>query len=239
MSWVIVVLYSLSLLFLFLFSLGQLHLAWHYLRRLRRPLPEPAPLPEEQLPLVTIQLPLYNERYVAERLLEAVAALDYPLKKLQIQVLDDSTDDTVALVAAKTAQLQQKGVWIEQLRRPGRQGFKAGALQEGLRSAKGEFIAIFDADFLPPASFLRKTLPHFADPQTGVVQTRWGHLNRHYNLLTRLQAFGLDAHFTVEQGGAARPAVTSTLTARPASGAKPVLRQPVAGAPIPLPKTWT
>jgi cellulose synthase/poly-beta-1,6-N-acetylglucosamine synthase-like glycosyltransferase len=201
MSWLIIILYSLSLLLLFLFSLGQLHLTWHYLRRLRQPNPLPAPLNQTELPLVTIQLPLYNERYVAERLLDCVAALDYPAHKLQIQVLDDSTDDTVALVAAKVAGLQQQGVWIEHLRRSNRQGFKAGALQEGLRQAHGAFIAIFDADFLPPANFLQKTLPYFQHPQTGVVQTRWGHLNRRYNLLTRLQAFGLDAHFTVEQGG--------------------------------------
>ena len=201
MSWLIVILYSLSLFLLFLFSLGQLHLTWYYLRRISKPSPVPAALPAHALPLVTIQLPLYNERYVAERLLSCIAALQYPADKLQIQVLDDSTDDTLPLVAAKVAELQQQGVWVEHVRRTDRQGFKAGALQYGLAQAKGEFIAIFDADFLPPSDFLLKTLPHFQQPQVGVVQTRWGHLNRNYNLLTRLQAFGLDAHFTVEQGG--------------------------------------
>ena len=201
MSWLIVVLYSFSLLLLFLFSLGQLHLTWFYLRRLRRPSGALPALSAEELPVVTIQLPLYNERYVAERLLEAVSGLQYPLHKLQIQVLDDSTDDTVALVAAKVEVLRQEGVWIEHIRRSDRQGFKAGALQWGLQEAKGAFIAIFDADFLPPADFLQRTIPYFQQPTVGVVQTRWGHLNKNYNLLTKLQAFGLDAHFTVEQGG--------------------------------------
>ncbi|AHM62136.1 family 2 glycosyl transferase [Flammeovirgaceae bacterium 311] len=200
MSWLIAILYCSSLLFLFLFSLGQLHLTWHYLRRLRKGVDRPYTLPDE-LPVVTIQLPIYNERYVAGRLLEAVARLDYPADKLQIQVLDDSTDDTVSLIAAKVEALQQQGLWIEQVRRSERHGFKAGALQWGLQGAKGRFIAIFDADFLPPADFLLKTLPHFQVPEVGLVQTRWGHLNRTYNLLTKLQAFGLDAHFTVEQGG--------------------------------------
>ncbi|WP_224999613.1 cellulose synthase family protein [Cesiribacter sp. SM1] len=200
MSWLIAILYCSSLLFLFLFSLGQLHLTWHYLRSLRKKQAVPLALPEE-LPVVTVQLPIYNERYVAERLLDAIARLHYPADKLQIQVLDDSTDDTVALISAKAAALQGQGLWIEHVRRPNRQGFKAGALQWGLQKAKGAFIAIFDADFLPPADFLIKTLPYFQAPETGVVQTRWGHLNRTYNLLTKLQAFGLDAHFTIEQGG--------------------------------------
>lgn len=201
MSWLIVTLYCFSLLLLFLFSLGQLHLTWYYLRRLRRKPAVPPALSPDALPVVTIQLPLYNERYVAGRLLDCVAALDYPAQKLQIQVLDDSTDDTVPLVAAKVKELQQRGVWIEHVRRPNRQGFKAGALQWGLQEARGEYIAIFDADFLPPDDFLQQTIPYFQQPEVGVVQTRWGHLNRNYNLLTKLQAFGLDAHFTVEQGG--------------------------------------
>jgi cellulose synthase/poly-beta-1,6-N-acetylglucosamine synthase-like glycosyltransferase len=200
MSWLVAILYCSSLIFLFLFSLGQLHLTWHYLRSLRKNKAVPHALPNE-LPVVTVQLPIYNERYVAERLLDSIARLNYPADKLQIQVLDDSTDDTVSLISAKAEALQQQGLWIEHVRRPNRQGFKAGALQWGLQSAKGEFIAIFDADFMPPADFLLKTLPYFRAPDTGVAQTRWGHLNRTYNLLTKLQAFGLDAHFTVEQGG--------------------------------------
>lgn len=201
MAALITILYSLCLLFLFLFSLGQLHLAWHYRRALKKAADSlTSPLPD-QLPRVTIQLPLYNERYVAERLLNAVCAFNYPAKLLEIQVLDDSTDDTREIVARKISELQHTGIEIRHICRQHREGFKAGALQEGLQQAKGEFIVIFDADFLPEPDFLLKTIPHFADAQTGLVQTRWGHLNRNYNLLTKLQAFGLDAHFTVEQGG--------------------------------------
>lgn len=199
----VITLYLLCLLFLFLFSLGQLHLAWHYHRALKieaAPATPPPPLPEE-LPVVTIQLPLYNERYVAERLLEAVCAFDYPATLLDIQVLDDSTDDTREIVARKISELAQTGILIRHICRANREGYKAGALQAGLLQARGAFIAIFDADFLPQPDFLLKTIPWFEDPQTGVVQTRWGHLNRNYSLLTKLQAFGLDAHFTVEQGG--------------------------------------
>lgn len=203
MEVLIVVLYALSLLFLFLFSLGQLHLSWLYRKSLKKSTPlgvevVPALFP---YPKVTVQLPLYNERYVAERLLEAVAAFDYPADKLEIQVLDDSTDDTREIVAAKIDSLSSRGLTIRHICRNNRTGFKAGALQEGLQQASGEFIAIFDADFLPGPDFLQKTIPPFAESSTGVVQTRWAHLNRDYSLLTRLQAFGLDAHFTVEQGG--------------------------------------
>ena len=198
----VVILYALSLLFLFLFSMGQLHLAWHYRQSLKsQPLLPKEFSRHEDYPFVTVQLPLYNERYVAERLLEAVSAFDYPTDKLEIQVLDDSTDDTAEIVATKIASLSHTGLNIRHIRRENRQGFKAGALAAGMTEAKGEFLAIFDADFLPQPDFLQKTIPYFSNPETGVVQTRWGHLNRNYSLLTRLQAFGLDAHFTVEQGG--------------------------------------
>jgi cellulose synthase/poly-beta-1,6-N-acetylglucosamine synthase-like glycosyltransferase len=200
MAVLLIILYALCLLFLFFFSLGQLHLAWHY-RKALKSAPSPTSSLPEKLPVVTIQLPLYNERYVAERLLDAVCAFDYPAELLEIQVLDDSTDDTATIVARKIASHQASGIRINHIRRDNREGYKAGALAEGLKQAKGEFIAIFDADFLPAPDFLLKTIPGFADPQTGVVQTRWGHLNRSYSLLTKLQAFGLDAHFTVEQGG--------------------------------------
>ena len=203
MDVLILVVYTLSLLFLFLFSLGQLHLTWLYRRSLKKAAPaaqEPSSL-TSHFPKVTVQLPLYNERYVAERLLEAVAAFEYPAHQLEIQVLDDSTDDTKEIVAAKIKALKDRGILIRHICREDRTGFKAGALQQGLAEATGEFIAIFDADFLPGPDFLKKTIPHFAEPFIGVVQTRWAHLNRNYSLLTRLQAFGLDAHFTVEQGG--------------------------------------
>ncbi|MEK6476409.1 cellulose synthase family protein [Catalinimonas sp. 4WD22] len=192
--------YLLCLLFIFLFSLGQLHLTWHYLRRLKEK-KAAIPLDLEEWPAVTIQLPIYNELYVVERLIDAVAKISYPRDKLEIQVLDDSTDETVRLIAAKLTVYQKQGINIRYIRRPERKGFKAGALAYGLKKAKGEFIAIFDADFLPSPDFLKKTIPHFVNEKIGMVQTRWGHINKDYSLLTRLQAFGLDGHFTIEQGG--------------------------------------
>src|SRR5688572_3087621 len=157
----------------------------------------PTPPPAEW-PLVTVQLPLYNERYVVERLLDAVAALDYPADRLEIQVLDDSTDDTSAIAAAAVARLQARGLAAEHRRRGHRTGFKAGALADGLERARGELIAIFDADFVPPADFLTATVPEFQDPSVGMVQARWEHLNREASLLTRVQALLLDGHFVVE-----------------------------------------
>ncbi len=196
MIWVVIILYSLPLLYIFLFSLGQLHLAWVYVRK---PATEVAPRqPLVFFPSVTIQLPVYNEKYVVERLLDAVAAIDYPADRLEVQVLDDSTDETTSLIAKKITTLR-KDLNLRHIIRTNREGFKAGALQNGMGVAQGEFIAIFDADFLPQPDFLKKTIPHFADSHIGAVQTRWGHLNRDYSLLTQLQAFGLDAHFSIEQ----------------------------------------
>ncbi|MFP4094581.1 MAG: cellulose synthase family protein [Cyclobacteriaceae bacterium] len=193
--------YLMCLLFIFLFSLGQLHLTWHYLRRLREK-KTPVPFVAAEAPVVTVQLPVYNERYVVERLIDAVANMAYPPEKLEIQVLDDSNDETVQLIADKVSYYQQQGIDIQHIRRPERKGFKAGALAYGLEQAKGNFIAIFDADFLPAPDFLQQTVPHFAaNEKVGVVQARWGHVNKNYSLLTRLQAFGLDGHFTIEQGG--------------------------------------
>lgn len=157
-----------------------------------------------ELPTVTVQLPLYNERYVAERLLDAVAALDYPRGKLQIQVLDDSTDATTEIVARKTAALRAAGFDITHVRRGNRLGFKAGALAHGLPSARGEFIAIFDADFVPQPDMLHKTIHFFTDPAVGMIQTRWGHLNEQYSLLTRLQSMFLDGHLLIEQTARSR-----------------------------------
>lgn len=199
MELIIVIGYMLSLLFIFLFSLGQLHLTWHYLRSLRSPPPPPREIVE--WPMVTVQLPIYNERYVVQRLIDAIVAFDYPADRLEIQVLDDSTDETVEIIAEKVAEYRNRGVQIEQIRRADRRGFKAGALAYGLELARGEYLAIFDADFLPTPDFLKRTLPHFRHERVGVVQTRWGHINQDYSLLTRLQAFGLDGHFTIEQGG--------------------------------------
>jgi len=153
------------------------------------------------VPYVTVQLPVYNERYVVERLIDAVANLDYPREKMEIQVLDDSDDDSFDLAAARVMYWKEHGLHIEHLRREKREGFKAGALAYGLLQSKGDFIAIFDADFIPPSDFLKRCMPLFVEPEVGVVQTRWGHLNKDYSLLSRLQAFALDAHFSIEQVG--------------------------------------
>lgn len=197
MSWVIVILYSASLVYVFLFSIGQLHLTWHYLRS-KKGIPEDCGRIEDW-PLITIQLPIYNEKYVVERLLNSIVNMDYPADKLEIQLLDDSDDETTDIIAEF---IKGRTLSIKHIRRNSRAGFKAGALQYGLDRAKGEFIAIFDSDFVPKEDFLRQTIPVFTK-STGVVQTRWGHINREFSLLTRLQAFGLDAHFTVEQSGRA------------------------------------
>jgi cellulose synthase/poly-beta-1,6-N-acetylglucosamine synthase-like glycosyltransferase len=179
-------------------------LAWSYLRRPKYDRAPPLPAPAaETLPFVTVQLPVYNERHVVERLIDKVAALDYPRSRLEIQVLDDSNDETVALAAARVAHHRAGGLDIRHLRRADRVDFKAGALRHGLALAKGELVAVFDADFLPDPDFLRVTVPHFADPAIGMVQTRWGHANRDDSLLTRVQGLMLDTHLTVEQVGRA------------------------------------
>lgn len=160
--------------------------------------------PLDNLPVITVQLPVFNERFVVERLIDAVAALDYPRERLQIQVLDDSTDDTTVLAAARVAHHRAAGIWIEHLHRTDRTGFKAGALGAGLVHAKGEFIAIFDADFVPVPEALKEAIHAFSAPDVGMVQLRWLHLNRHYNTLTEVQAVMLDAHFAIDQVARAR-----------------------------------
>jgi len=200
MEYLIAILYAVALLYIFLFSLGQLHLTWFYRRR-KISAPKPPELDLSNAPKVTVQLPIYNEVYVVDRLIEAVGKFQYPKDKLEIQVLDDSTDHTTGIIVRKVGELKDRGFDILHIRRENRCGFKAGALKQGLQMAKGEFLAIFDADFLPEPDFLWQTLPYFQDPEIGMVQTRWGHVNKDYSLLTRLQAFGLDAHFSVEQQG--------------------------------------
>jgi cellulose synthase/poly-beta-1,6-N-acetylglucosamine synthase-like glycosyltransferase len=158
----------------------------------------------DELPKVTIQLPLYNERYVVERLIEETCKMNYPKDKLQIQILDDSTDDTHEFAAKLVARYQSMGFPIEYKHRTNRHGYKAGALQEGLETATGEFIAIFDADFTPPSDFLQRTIDHFVDPKVGVVQTRWSYLNRDYNFLTEVEGMMLDGHFILEHGARSR-----------------------------------
>lgn len=204
MEILVLILYAAALVLLFLYNIGQLSLIIIYLRsrRKRRDMILSADMiTTDDLPRVTVQLPVYNELYVVERLIDAVVKIQYPADKLDIQLLDDSTDETVALIAQKVEEYKKKGVAIEHIRRPERVGFKAGALAYGLTLAKGEFIAIFDADFVPAADFLLKTIPHFADSRVAIVQTRWEHLNEDFSLITQLQAFGLNAHFTIEQSG--------------------------------------
>ena len=195
---VVLILFMLTMAWLFLFSLGQLHLSFKYLKS--KPVKDPRSLNE--WPKVTIQLPVYNEKYVITRLLDCINQIEYPADLLEIQILDDSTDETTDLIQGWLKRHKFPGSFIH-IRRDNRKGFKAGALKYGLSKAKGEFIAIFDADFLPQADFLKMTLPHFDSVMVGVVQTRWGHINRNENLLTKIQAYALDAHFFVEQGGRA------------------------------------
>ncbi len=189
--------YFISTVLLAIYGLNSLALCWLYLRHRHEDAPCP---PMTDWPAVTVQLPIYNELYVAERLIGAVAGLDYPPDKLQIQVLDDSTDETTAVARACVDRYRAQGLDIELLHRGDRTGFKAGALGQGLTTAKGEFIAIFDADFVPRPGFLRETIPHFREqPHLGVIQTRWEHINADYSLLTRAQSIALDGHFMVEQ----------------------------------------
>jgi len=155
-------------------------------------------VPEDELPRVTIQLPLFNEVTVTERLIEKVALMDYPADRLHIQVLDDSTDETASMARNVCARIAATGVDIEYIHRVDRTGYKAGALANGLKTAKGELVAIFDADFLPEPDFLRRIVGNFRDPKIGCVQARWGHLNREYSMLTRVQALMLDGHHLVD-----------------------------------------
>ncbi len=202
-AYLIIGIYSLALVLIFFYSLAQLNLLVNYLghKKMIEVSPKFNLLDPREIPFVTIQLPIYNEEYVMERLLENISKIEYPKSKLEIQVLDDSTDTSVFDTAERIKVLQDKGLDITHIRRENREGFKAGALKEGLEIAKGDFIAIFDADFLPDSDWLKKTVIYFKDEEIGVVQTRWGHINRDYSTLTRIQAFALDAHFTLEQVG--------------------------------------
>jgi len=186
-----------------MYALAQLNLMFNYLaaQRKKDKCPKFNLNNPEEVPYVTIQLPVFNELYVMDRLLDNIALIDYPKDKLEIQVLDDSTDETVITTKAHVEKLAATGLDIKHITRTNRQGFKAGALKEGLEIAKGEFIAIFDADFLPDHDWLQKTIPYFKNDKIGVVQTRWAHINRDYSTLTKIQAFALDAHFTLEQVG--------------------------------------
>lgn len=200
---IIIAVYSIALLLIFMYALAQLNLLFNYLsaRKHHKNAPTFDFSNDAEIPYVTIQLPVYNELYVMQRLLNNISEIDYPKEKLEIQVLDDSTDESFEETAIHIKELRKTGLDIQHVTRKNREGFKAGALKEGLKTAKGEYIAIFDADFLPKKNWLKNTIPYFKDPEIGVVQTRWGHLNRDYSILTRVQAFALDAHFTLEQVG--------------------------------------
>lgn len=195
-------LYAVCVLWLSLYGLNTLILTAIYLFHRRDVVPEP-PSPAEW-PIVTVQLPIYNELHTVERLLTTVARLDYPRDRLEIQALDDSTDNTRELVALVVERIRQQGVDIVHIERQNRTGFKAGALAEGLNQAKGMLVAIFDADFLPAPDFVRRVVPYLSDPAVGFVQTRWGHVNRDYSAFTQTQALGMDGHFVVEQTARSR-----------------------------------
>jgi cellulose synthase/poly-beta-1,6-N-acetylglucosamine synthase-like glycosyltransferase len=203
LEYFIIIVYTVSLLLIFMYAVAQLNLLINYLKyknkednSVKLDFTNP-----EEIPYVTIQLPVFNELYVMKRLLKNIAKIDYPKDKLEIQVLDDSTDESIEMTSKYIKKVQELGIDIQHIRRTNRQGYKAGALKEGLKTAKGEFIAIFDADFLPTPNWLYETVPYFKDSQIGVVQTRWSHINRNYSTLTKIQAFMLDAHFTLEQVG--------------------------------------
>jgi len=191
--------YFFVLIVLAIYGWHRYYLVYLYMRnRDKEPRATAALAP---LPPVTIQLPLYNEMYVADRLIDAVCAVDYPRQQLEIQVLDDSTDETQSIAELAVRRYAAQGIDIKYYHRANRVGFKAGALEAGLRTARGDFIAIFDADFIPTRDFLRQVMPHFADAGIGMVQARWGHINQDYSLLTKIQAILLDGHFVLEHGG--------------------------------------
>ena len=191
--------YATVLVGLSLYGLHRYAIVYLYLKNKAN---VPKPLGEfAQLPRVTVQLPIFNELYVVERLLEAVSKLDYPRELLDVQLLDDSTDETRELSALRVSELKALGLDIVHIHRTDRTGYKAGALENGLQSAKGEYILILDADFVPTPDVLLKTIQYFTDDRIGMIQTRWGHLNRTYSLLTRVQAMFLDGHLLLEQTG--------------------------------------
>ena len=199
---IILIIYGACLVLVFFYSILQLSLSIAYARNRKKKAVEAKPVfNPATAPKVTVQLPMYNELFVADRIIETIAAFDYPADKFEIQVLDDSTDETKDVIAKKVAEVAARGVNIKHIHRVDRTGYKAGALDAAMDKVEGEFIAIFDADFVPDPDFLQKTMPYFEDPKIGVVQTRWGHLNKNYSILTELQAFGLNGHFAVEQGG--------------------------------------
>ena len=191
--------YFFVLIILAIYGWHRYYLVYLYLKN--RDKNPSTTVPLNPTPVVTIQLPLFNEMYVADRLIEAVCRIEYPRDRLEVQVLDDSTDEARSIAALAVRRFAAQGIDIKYYHRTNREGYKAGALEAGLKAARGEFIAIFDADFTPPADFLTRLMPHFADPGVGMVQARWGHINQDYSLLTKIQSILLDGHFVLEHGG--------------------------------------
>jgi len=189
--------YTITLLLLCSFGIHRYYLS-HIFLKFKNQIPKPKGR-FSKLPVVTIQLPIYNEMHVVERIISSVCEIEYPIELLEIQVLDDSTDKTKEIAKAIVNKYRSLGFQIYYIHRDNREGFKAGALREGLKRSKGEFIAIFDSDFIPPSGFLKKTIDFFTDPEVGMVQVRWGHLNLNYSTLTRAQSILLDGHFLIEQ----------------------------------------
>lgn len=187
--------YVIVLFSLFIYGNNCLLLAYLYTDKKKKEPPDPG-----QYPMVTIQLPVYNELYVVERLIRKVAQIDYPKDRFEIQVLDDSNDETTKIIERVVNELKGGGFDINFMHRSNREGYKAGALRDGMKSARGEFIAVFDADFLPDPNFLKKCMPYFSDKSVGMVQTRWGHINEDYSILTKALSIGIDGHFQIEQG---------------------------------------
>ncbi len=197
-----VLIYSTDIFLLFLFGLHSLLMVYLYRKNTQYCTSDPEKtfdISNPSLPLVTIQLPIYNEYYVVDRLIDSIVNLNYPINKLEIQVLDDSTDETVDKVKSIVQFYKDKGYLINHIHRKDRTGHKAGALELGMQVSSGEFIAIFDADFVPEPDFLLRTLPYFEEKEIGMVQTRWGHINQNYNVLTKAQGYGIDGHFMIEQ----------------------------------------
>ena len=194
---IILIIYFVSLSILFMFGIHGVILLYYY--RKTHAASHPDEKMPETFPLVTIQLPIFNEKYVVARLIKSICEIEYPKDRLEIQVLDDSTDNTTEIAQDLVKQYAAKGYDIVYVNRKSRNGFKAGALKYGLEFAKGEYVAIFDADFVPNSDFLLKTIPHFNNPEIGMVQTRWEHLNEEYSFLTKAQALALDGHFVIEQ----------------------------------------
>jgi cellulose synthase/poly-beta-1,6-N-acetylglucosamine synthase-like glycosyltransferase len=194
----VIILYFAVLAVLGLYGVHRYFIAWLWRRTRDLDHVPPKIYADDELPWVTVQLPVYNELYVVERLIDAVCQMDYPLDRFEVQVLDDSRDESVEVAAAAIARWQKRGVDVVHVRRSDRTGFKAGALEHGAGLAKGEFLAVFDADFIPNADFLRRTVHHFSDPGVGMVQARWDHLNRDFSGLTQAQSILLDGHFVLE-----------------------------------------